>query len=79
VSHGRVLYVAPGRMLRMEAPFGPLQGLGAYTVWTITISLADGGGATVVFDEVATARPPPTWRRPPRPSTTSRARQSGAW
>ncbi len=56
VSHGRVLYVKQGRELRMEAPFGPLQGIGAYTIWTITISVA-GNGSKVVFDEVSTAAP----------------------
>ena len=56
VSHGRVLYVKQGQQLRMEAPFGPLQGIGAYTIWTITISGA-GNGSKVVFDEVSTAAP----------------------
>jgi len=56
VSHGRVLYVEPGRMLRMEAPFGPLQELGAYTIWTITIAPAEEG-SVVVFDEVSTGPP----------------------
>ena len=56
VSHGRVLYVEPGRMLHMEAPFGPLQGLGAYTIWTITVTGADGG-SLVVFEEVSTGPP----------------------
>lgn len=56
VSHGRVLMVATGKALRMEAPFGPLQGVGAYTIWTITITPADGG-AVIVFDEIATGPP----------------------
>lgn len=56
VLHGRVLTVESGRLLRMEAPFGPLQALGAYTVWTITIE-ADGAGSIVTFDEVSSGPP----------------------
>ena len=37
VAHGQVIAVMRGRMLRMEAPFGPLQGVGARVVWTITV------------------------------------------
>ncbi len=56
VQHGRVLFVDPEKVLRLEAPFGPLQGSGAYTVWTITISATESG-STVVFDEAAMAAP----------------------
>ncbi len=56
VSHGKVVFVNHGEQLRMEAPFGPLQALGAYTIWTITISPKDDG-SRVVFDEVSTAPP----------------------
>lgn len=56
IAHGEVLLVQDGAVLRMNAPFGPLQEAGAYTIWTITIS-AEGDGSRVVFDEVATARP----------------------
>ncbi|WP_116366434.1 SRPBCC family protein [Parahaliea mediterranea] len=56
VAHGRVLMVREGTLLRLEAPFGPLQGLGAYTVWTITLE-ADGEGSKVHFREVAQAPP----------------------
>ena len=56
VWHGTVLYVEPGRVLRLEAPFGPLQALGAHTVWTITIA-AEGDGSLVVFDEVSSGPP----------------------
>ncbi len=52
VAHGTVMFIQPGKTLRMQAPFGPLQGLGAYAVWTITIS-ANDEGSKVVFDEVA--------------------------
>ena len=58
VAHGRVLYVdAAKRTLRMDAPFGPLQGMGAYTVWTITISPIGDDGSLVVFDETSIAPP----------------------
>jgi hypothetical protein len=56
VAHGRVLMVATGKALRMEAPFGPLQGVGAYTIWTITITPAENG-TVVTFDEIATGPP----------------------
>ena len=56
VAHGRVLMVATGTALRMEAPFGPLQGVGAYTIWTITITPAENG-TVVTFDEIATGPP----------------------
>ena len=56
VIHGRVILVRDGEVLRMNAPFGPLQGVGAYTIWTITIS-ADGDGSKVVFDEIANGPP----------------------
>jgi uncharacterized protein YndB with AHSA1/START domain len=56
VVHGRVLLVQTGRVLRLEAPFGPLQPLGAYTVWTITLE-AEGEGSRVSFHEVASAPP----------------------
>lgn len=56
IAHGVVILVQDGVLLRMNAPFGPLQETGAYTVWTITIS-ADGDGSRVVFDEVATGHP----------------------
>jgi uncharacterized protein YndB with AHSA1/START domain len=56
VAHGEVVNVVEGRMLRLNAPFGPLQGAGAYTIWTITIS-PEGDGSHVVFDEIATGPP----------------------
>jgi hypothetical protein len=56
VAHGTVLYVKEGEVLRMNAPFGPLQALGVYTIWTITIS-PDGSGSRVVFDEVSNGPP----------------------
>lgn len=56
VAHGEVLLVQKGEMLRMNAPFGPLQGIGAYTIWTVTITATDDG-SLVTFDEVASAPP----------------------
>ena len=56
VSHGKVLYIETAKSLRMEAPFGPLQGLGAYTIWTITLT-ESVDGTVVVFDEVSTGPP----------------------
>jgi uncharacterized protein YndB with AHSA1/START domain len=56
VAHGHVLFVQPGSTLRLEAPFGPLQSIGAYTIWTITITATDEG-SVVVFDEVSTGPP----------------------
>lgn len=56
VAHGEVLLVVDGTSLRLNAPFGPLQGVGAYTIWTITIS-DDTAGAKIVFEETATAPP----------------------
>ncbi|MBI1339354.1 ATPase [bacterium] len=52
VAHGRVLSVQPGKMLRLDAPFGPLQELAVTCIWTITIR-PEGEGAVVRFDLVA--------------------------
>lgn len=56
VTHGRVVLVIDGRLLRLEAPFGPLQGAGAYTIWTIAIE-STAAGSRVTFDESAIAPP----------------------
>lgn len=52
VVHGRVLLVQNGSVLRLDAPFGPLQDIAVTVVWTITIA-PDGDGSRVVFDEIA--------------------------
>lgn len=52
VLHGEVLNAVPGQLLRLNAPFGPLQGMGVSVVWTISIK-ADGDGSLVTFDEIA--------------------------
>ncbi len=56
VSHGEVLLMQDKRILRLNAPFGPLQGVGAHVIWTITIEEKETG-AMVIFDESATAPP----------------------
>ncbi len=56
VTHGTVVFVDAGKALRLEAPFGPLQGIGAYVVWTITLEpIADG--TRIVFEESAIGPP----------------------
>jgi len=57
VAHGEVLFVQAGKVLRMNAPFGPLQGVGAYTVWTISIEPGEDGGSVVIFDETSIGPP----------------------
>jgi len=52
VLHGTVINVTVGSMLRLDAPFGPLQELAVNTVWTITVE-PEGSGSKVTFDEVA--------------------------
>jgi len=56
VVHGSILLLEDGQSIRLYAPFGPLQGLGVYTVWTITVS-TDGSGSKVVFDETSSGPP----------------------
>lgn len=53
VRHGVVLFSRPDETLRLDAPFGPLQGMGVSVVWTITIE-PEGRGSRVIFDEIAT-------------------------
>ncbi|MEM8563990.1 MAG: hypothetical protein AAGF57_17255, partial [Pseudomonadota bacterium] len=43
VQHGRVLTVQDGELLRLSAPFGPLQGLAVQAVWTITLAPSANG------------------------------------
>ncbi len=52
VLHGQVLNAVPGKLLRLDAPFGPLQEMAVSTVWTITLK-PDGDGSLVTFDEIA--------------------------
>lgn len=52
VEHGRVVFVDEGKLLRLNAPLGPLQGMAVTAEWTIELAPADGGGTTVTFDFV---------------------------
>ena len=51
VVHGTVLYVKKGEILRLDAPFGPLQEMAIKDVWTITVTPHEKG-SKIVFDEV---------------------------
>lgn len=53
VFHGSILQVQTEKLLRLNAPFGPLQGLAVNVVWTINIEPVESGGSLVTFDEVA--------------------------
>ncbi|MEL7545024.1 MAG: hypothetical protein AAGJ84_00110 [Pseudomonadota bacterium] len=53
VIHGEVLYASPPHIMRLEAPFGPLQGMAVNVVWSISIQPSDTG-SLVMFDEIAT-------------------------
>ena len=52
VAHGTVLAVLDGKMLRLNAPFGPLQDKAVTVTWTITLA-AEGKGTRVTFSETA--------------------------
>ena len=57
-SHGIVLLVEDERTLRLNAPFGPLQGMGVTVIWTISlVPNAETGGTDVTFTEVANGSP----------------------
>ena len=43
VVHGRVIYVAPGRTLRLDGALGPLQAMGAVGRLTFDLTAKDGG------------------------------------
>jgi len=51
VVHGTVLYIKKGEILRLDAPFGPLQEMAVKDVWTITVT-PEGDGSKIVFDEI---------------------------
>ncbi|XOV84434.1 MAG: ATPase [bacterium] len=52
VAHGRVLFVQAPELLRLDAPFGPLQALSVHSTWTIRI-MPEGAGSVVTFEVVA--------------------------
>lgn len=56
VLHGTVLSAVTESLLRLNAPFGPLQQLAVTTIWTIQIE-AHGDGSKVVFHEVSGGAP----------------------
>lgn len=49
VEHMRVLFAAPGTLLRLSGGLGPLQGLGAGGVMDFALSPADDGHTTLRF------------------------------
>ena len=53
VAHGEVLSVMQGEMLRMDAPFGPLQAMGVSSSLTLSIAPGEEGGSTLNFHFVA--------------------------
>lgn len=52
VWHGTVLQAQPEQTLILSAPFGPLQGLGVTSIWTISLVPTETGGTQVTFDHV---------------------------
>jgi uncharacterized protein YndB with AHSA1/START domain len=52
VWHGSVLRAEPGKVLVLNAPFGPLQGLAVNSVWTISLDAQEDGGTKITFDHV---------------------------
>lgn len=52
VAHGTVLAVRNGELLRLDAPFGPLQDMAVTVIWTITL-VPEGKGTRVTFTETA--------------------------
>ncbi|RBP48770.1 hypothetical protein [Arenicella xantha] len=52
VLHGMVVNFQAPELLRLEAPFGPLQGMAVKTIWTITIK-PHHNGSLVIFDEIS--------------------------
>ena len=52
VWHGTVLQAQPGKVLSLNAPFGPLQGMAVTSVWTISLNAKEDGGTTITFDHV---------------------------
>lgn len=43
IEHGRVIYASPGKVVRLSAAFGPLQGEGAVGALTWTLEPVEGG------------------------------------
>jgi uncharacterized protein YndB with AHSA1/START domain len=49
VEHLRVVYVAPGKTLRLRGPLGPFQGMAVDGVMTWSVKSAAGGGSDISF------------------------------
>jgi uncharacterized protein YndB with AHSA1/START domain len=47
VEHARILYAQPGKVLRLQGAFGPLQAHPVIGIMTFTLKPADGGGTTI--------------------------------
>ncbi len=58
VEHMRVIFVRPGRMLRLSGGLGPLQAFPAGAVMTVTLDPAADGKSTMVSVEYAVAGAP---------------------
>ncbi len=52
VRHATVVFVQPGKALRLRGPFGPFQGEGVAAAMTFTLKPADGGTDLVLDDVV---------------------------
>lgn len=52
VLHGTVLNIQPNKLLRLSAPFEPLQEMAVETLWTIVLTPAKTG-TTIKFDFIA--------------------------
>lgn len=57
VEHGRVLAAIPGKLLRIQGGFGPLQALPVAAVMTFTLTPADNGAATALSVRYRVAGP----------------------
>lgn len=53
VWHGSVLRAEPGKVLVLNAPFGPLQDMAVRSVWTISLDAQEDGGTKITFDHVS--------------------------
>jgi len=51
-EHARVIYAAPGKMLRLSGGFGPLQGEGIAGTLTMRMKPGEEGTTTIDFDYV---------------------------
>ena len=49
VEHGRVVFAQPGRLLRLSAALGPLQGEAVTGTLTFAFAPAEGGGTEIVM------------------------------